>query len=456
MKELTAVILAAGQGTRMRSRTAKVLHPLAGRPLLQYVVGLARTLGADPIVVVVGHEAEAIQAAMDADGLVYVKQEPQLGTGHAVTFARPIIESFQGQVLILYGDAPLLKEATVRGLISHHRAKGAKLTTLVCHIPTPPSYGRIIRDARDRAVRVVEERDSTEEERRIQEVNAGTYCADPGALFRGLEALDRNNAKGEYYLTDMIAILAAEGVETFEASSPEEILGINDRVDLAKAEEILQRRIREYWLREGVTLQDPRTTYLGWDVRIGRDSVLEPQVSLRGKARIGENCQIGTGSVIEDSVLEDNVIVNPHSVIIESHVARGASIGPFAHLRIGNDVGVDVRIGNFVELKKTRIGEGSMACHLTYLGDSEIGDGVNIGAGTITCNFDGVRKHRTMVEDGAFVGSNTELVAPVRVGKEAVVGAGSTITKDVPPGGLAVARSRQVNFPRRRVRKKAD
>lgn len=457
MGTLAAVILAAGQGTRMKSRTPKVLHTLAGRPLLQYVIDSARALEANPIVIVVGHKGEAVQAAIDADDLVFVKQEPQLGTGHAVTFASPILRDHAGEVLILYGDVPLLGEGTVRGLVEHHRAKGVSLTTLVAHLSNPPSYGRVLRDPKGRVLRVVEERDATVDEKRIQEVNAGTYCADRKALFKALKALDRNNAKGEYYLTDVVAGLAPGGVGTFEVSSPDEILGINDRVDLARAEEIVQWRIREYWMREGVTLQAPSTTYLAADAEIGRDTVLEPQVILRGHTRIGEGCQIGTGCVIEDSALENGVTVKPHSVVIQSHVACGATIGPFAHLRIGSDVGVEARIGNFVELKRTRVGRGSMACHLTYLGDSEIGKGVNIGAGSITCNNDGVRKHRTVIEDGAFIGSNTELVAPVRVGKDAVVGAGSTITKDVPPGGLAVTRSRQVNLPskaRRRIQKK--
>jgi bifunctional UDP-N-acetylglucosamine pyrophosphorylase/glucosamine-1-phosphate N-acetyltransferase len=276
-------------------------------------------------------------------------------------------------------------------------------------------------------------------------------------LFKALKSLDRNNAQGEYYLTDVVAALVPEGVDTFPASSRDEILGINDRLDLAKAEQILQSRLRGYWMKEGVTLEDPHTTYLTANTQIAQDTVLGPQVILRGQTRVGENCQIGTGSVIEDSTLEDGVIVRPHSVIIRSHVASGASIGPFSHLRPGSEIGAEARIGNFVEVKKTRIGHGSLASHMTYLGDSEIGRDVNIGAGTITCNYDGVRKHRTVVEDGVFVGSNSELVAPVRVGKGAVVAAGSTITKDVPPGSLAVGRSRQINLPdkaRRRLKKK--
>ena len=457
MRKLAAVILAAGQGTRMKSRTPKVLHPLAGRPLLQHVINLARTLEANPIVIVVGREGEAVGLKMEADDLVFVTQEPQLGTGHAVMCAGSVLQDYGGDFLILYGDTPLLRERTLQGLVEHHRSKGVSLTALVAQTPNPPSYGRVLRDSHGGVLRVVEERDATEEERRIQEVNVGTYCAIPQALFKALKTVDRNNTQGEYYLTDAVAALAPGGVETFEAQSLDEILGINDRIDLAKAEEILQRRFREYWMREGVTLQDPSTTYLAADVRIGRDTVLEPQIILKGETRIGENCQIGTGSVIEDSALENDVIVRPHSVVVGSHVACGADIGPFAHLRFGSDIGAEVRIGNFVEVKKTRIGQGSMACHLTYLGDAEIGKHVMVGAGTITCNYDGVKKNRTIMDDGAFIGSDAQLVAPVRVGKNAVVASGSTITKDVPPGALAVTRSRQVNLPskaRRRIQKK--
>lgn len=323
MGTLAAVILAAGQGIRMESKIPKVLHTLAGRPLLQYVVDLARALEANPIVIVVGREVEVVQTAIDADDLVFVTQEPQLGTGHAVTFASPILQEHVGDVLILYGDTPLLEKETLCGLIEHHRAKGVSLTALVAHLSNPPSYGRIIRDRQGRVLRVVEERDATEEERGIQEVNAGTYCAVPQALFKALKALDRSNAKGEYYLTDVVADLALEGVETLQVSSHDEILGINDRVDLAKAEEIMQWRIREYWMKEGVTFQAPSTTYLAADTQIGRDTVLGPQVILRGHTRIGENCQIGTGCVIEDSTLEDGVTVKPHSVIIQSRVAYG-------------------------------------------------------------------------------------------------------------------------------------
>lgn len=457
MRKLAAVILAAGQGTRMKSRIPKALHTLAGRPLLQYVVDLARALGADPIVIVVGHGGEAVQAATKADDLMFVRQEPQLGTGHAVTAACSVLQGHSGDVLTLYGDSPLLEEETLRGLVEHHRAKGVSLTALVGHLSNPVGYGRILRDSHGRVSRVVEESDASTQELAIQEVNAGIYCAVSQALFKALKSLDRKNVQGEYYLTDVVAALVPEGVDTFPASSPDEILGINDRLDLAKAEQILQSRLRGYWMKEGVTLEDPDTTYLAANTQIAQDTVLGPQVILRGQTRIGENCQIGTGSVIEDSTLEDGVIVRPHSVIIQSHVASGASIGPFSHLRPGSEIGAKARIGNFVEVKKTRIGHGSLASHMTYLGDSEIGKDVNIGAGTITCNYDGVRKHRTVVEDGVFVGSNCELVAPVRVGKGAVVAAGSTITKDVPPGALAVGRSRQFNLPdkaRRRLKKR--
>jgi bifunctional UDP-N-acetylglucosamine pyrophosphorylase/glucosamine-1-phosphate N-acetyltransferase len=457
MGTLAAIILAAGQGTRMKSQTPKVLHDLAGRPLLQYAVDLARALYAKPIVVVVGHGAEAVQAAMYGDDLMFAQQKPQLGTGHAVKFAREALQDHSEEVLILSGDVPLLGEKTVLGMVEQHRAQRVGLTALVGHLEDPAGYGRILRDDEGRVMRVVEQRDASEEELQIREVNAGTYCAENDALFKALDQLQRDNAQGEYYLTDVVALLAHQGVGTFPASSPEELLGVNDRSELAAVERIIQRRLRDFWMKEGVTLLCPESIYLNVDVKIGQDTIIEPGVSLKGQTEIGKECKIGTGSVIENSMLEDAVVVRPYSIILQSRVSSEANIGPFAHLRIGSDIGPNARIGNFVEVKKTKVGRGSKASHLTYLGDSEIGKGVNIGAGTITCNYDGVTKHRTVLEDDVFIGSNTELVAPVRVGKGAMVGAGSTITKNVPPGALAIGRARQTNLAgraRRRVQRK--
>jgi bifunctional UDP-N-acetylglucosamine pyrophosphorylase / glucosamine-1-phosphate N-acetyltransferase len=453
VSDLAAVILAAGKGTRMKSRIPKVLHTLAGRPMIQYSIDLARAVGAHPIVVVVGHEADAVREVAQGDDLIFVTQEPQLGTGHAVMFARAALRDHGDEVLILCGDVPLLSEETVRGLVAHHRAEGVPLTVLVGRLEDPTGYGRIVRNPRGRVRRVVEERDATEKERTIRAVNTGTYCIHAPILFRVLQRLGNDNAQGEYYLTDVVRMLARKGVADFPLSSPQEFLGINDRVDLAVAEAVMQDAIRTYWMREGVTLLDPSSVFLDADIRIGKDSVLDPGVILRGRTTIGDGCRIGMGCTIEDSVLEDGVVVRPSSVILGSCIRAGASIGPFAHLRPGCDIGPDARIGNFVEVKNTRIGRGTKASHLSYLGDAEVGEEVNIGAGTITCNYDGKKKHRTIIDDGTFVGSDTQFVAPVKVGKNALVGAGSTITKDVPAGALAVSRARQVNIPGRGLRR---
>ncbi len=456
MKSLAAVILAAGKGTRMKSRIPKVLHPLAGLPMIHYPIELARSLGADPIVVVVGYAAQSVQQALDGYGLRFVVQDPQLGTGHALGFARVLLEEGVKDLLILSGDVPLLTEETLRAMVSCHRSHRGALTLLCGRMEDPTGYGRILRDGKGRVVRIVEEKDATDEERAIQEVNAGVYCAKARPLFRALEGLSRDNVQGEYYLTDAVEILASEGVETYETSNPEEFLGINDRMELAHAEEVLQWRLRRHWMREGVTLRDPDSVYLDWRAVIGRDTVLGPNVEVRGGSRIGENCRIEAGCVLEDVELEDEVTVRPWCVIQGSRVEAGSTIGPFAHIRPGSRIGPSARIGNFVEVKNSRVGRGTKAAHLSYLGDAEVGEDVNIGAGTITCNYDGRFKHRTVIEDEVFVGSDTQLVAPVRVGRGALIGAGSTITKDVPAEALAVARARQVNLQgkaRRRTKK---
>jgi bifunctional UDP-N-acetylglucosamine pyrophosphorylase/glucosamine-1-phosphate N-acetyltransferase len=433
----------------MKSEIPKVLHTLAGRSMIQYPVDLARAVGADPIVVIVGHHGDDVRESLKGDDLHFVTQEPQLGSGHALKCARDFLLDLQGEVLVLYGDVPFLMEATIRGMVHHHRTREVTLTVLVANLENPGAYGRILRDSQGQVVRVVEARDATEEQRKIREINTGTYCADPSALIEALDSLTNDNAQREYYLTDVVQILAPRGVVSHEISADEEFLGINDRVDLAQAEEIMQWRLRHHWMREGVTMRDPCTTYIDGGVQIGRDTILEPQVFLRGQTVIGEGCWIGAGCWIEDCVLEDAVKIQPSSVMKESHVAEGATIGPFAHLRPACYIGPGARIGNFVEVKKSTVGRGSKAAHLSYIGDAEIGTGVNIGAGTITCNYDGHAKHATVIEDDVFVGSDTQLIAPVRVGKGSVVGAGSTITKNVPPGSLAVSRARQVNLKKR-------
>lgn len=452
--ELAAVILAAGKGTRMKSRLPKVLHTLAGRPMISYPIELARRLQARPVIVVLGHQAQAVRGCLEGDDLDVVLQEPQLGTGHALFFAREVMKGYKGDLLVLCGDMPLLRLETVEGLVAYHREKGAALTVLVGQLEDPSGYGRVVRGNQGRIVKIVEEKDASWREKEIQEVNSGTYCAKAESLFQALESLCCENAQAEYYLTDVVEILSDEGVFGYNVCCEEELLGVNDRADLAKAEQVFQQRIRFHWMREGVTLLDPESVFIGAEVTLGRDTLLEPQVLLQGRTTVGEGCRIGAGSTIEDSIIGDGVLIKPHCVITQSVIRPGAVVGPFAHLRPGAEIGPEARVGNFVEIKNTRLGKRSKASHLSYLGDAEIGEEVNIGAGTITCNYDGMAKHRTIIGNRVFVGSDTQLIAPVKVGDGAVVGAGSTITEDVPPGALAVARMRQVNLPGRALKKK--
>jgi bifunctional UDP-N-acetylglucosamine pyrophosphorylase/glucosamine-1-phosphate N-acetyltransferase len=447
--DLAAVILAAGKGTRMRSRLPKVLHALAGRPLIHYPLDLARAVGARPVVVVLGHGAQAVKERLEGDDLEVVIQEPQLGTGHALNFAAKVLGGYRGDLLILCGDMPLLSAETLEGLVRFHRETGSALTVLVGEVEEPTGYGRVVRGEGGRILKIVEERDASPREREIREVNSGTYCAQAESLFSALESLGCENAQAEYYLTDLVELLSGQGVLGYKASDEEELLGVNDRADLARAERIVQQRLRLHWMRQGVSFLDPASVFMDSRVRLGPDTLIEPQVLLLGHTVVGRDCRIGAGSCIEDSVIEDGVIIRPHCVIAGSRIASGATVGPFAHLRPGADIGPEARVGNFVEIKNSTLGKGSKASHLSYLGDAQIGEHVNIGAGTITCNYDGLAKHKTIIEDRVFVGSDTQLVAPVRVGEGAVLGAGSTITEDVPPGALALARARQVNLPGR-------
>lgn len=454
MSDLAVVILAAGKGTRMKSRLPKVLHTLAGRPMIHYPIELARRLEAEPVVVVLGHQAQAVRDHLEGQDLKIVLQEPQLGTGHALFFAKKTLKGYKGDLLIMCGDMPLLTHQTLEGLIRFHTEKGAALTVLVGEMQDPSGYGRVVRGEQGRILRIVEEKDASAQEREIREVNSGTYCARAESLFQALDSLRCENAQAEYYLTDVVQVLSEQGVLGYKACSEEELLGVNDRADLAKAERVLQQRLRLHWMLEGVTLLDPESVFIGAEVRLGRDTLVEPQVLLQGRTVVGEGCRIGTGSFIEDSVIGDRVLIRPHCVITQSCICAGAVVGPFSHLRPGAELGPEARVGNFVEIKNSKLGRRSKASHLSYLGDAEIGDEVNIGAGTITCNYDGKAKHKTIIGNRVFVGSDTQLVAPVSVGDGAVLGAGSTITEDVPPGALALARARQVNLPGRAQGKK--
>ncbi len=451
-----ALILAAGQGTRMKSDLPKVLHPVLGRPMLRYPVDLVQRLGAASTVVVIGHGADRVREAFAGRAEVrFALQAEQRGTGHAVLSAREALPS-GGTVLILTGDTPLLTDDTLRAFLATHAASGAAVTVLAADYPDPTGYGRILLQADGAVDRIVEHKDATEEERKVTLCNTGLYACDIGVLFALLDAVRPDNAQGEYYLTDILRLAREQGKKAAAYRAPDyrDFLGINDRLQLAEAAAILQQRILAAHMRAGVTVLDPQRTYVEADVALGRDTVLEPMTHLAGATRIGARCRIEMGVRIEDCTLADDVHVKAHSVLEQSAVGNGCSIGPLAHLRPASELADDVHVGNFVETKKTRIGRGSKANHLTYLGDAEIGEKVNVGAGTITCNYDGVHKHRTVIEDGAFIGSDTQLVAPVRVGRNAVVGAGTTVTRDVPPDALAVSRVPQKDIPDYRNRQK--
>jgi bifunctional UDP-N-acetylglucosamine pyrophosphorylase/glucosamine-1-phosphate N-acetyltransferase len=447
---LYVVILAAGKGTRMKSSRAKVLHELAGRPILEHVLRTVDGLHATESIVVIGHGADDVRAAMAArPSLKFVVQSPQLGTGHALQQVEPALAGKSGTVLLLYGDVPLLQTNTLLRLIERHRKAKAAATVLTTQLPDPYGYGRIVRDRKGTVTRIVEERDASADERKIREVNSGIYCFDLKPLFGALSQLAADNAQDEYYLTDLVAIYRRRRlrVETLRLESPAELRGVNSRVDLAELGVEMRARKNREVMFAGVTLEDPSSTYIDDTVTIGPDTTIGPGVVLQGSTTIGAGCRIHAGSRLSNVTMGDRVIVLDHSVLVDSRVGDDARIGPFAHLRPASDVGPGAHVGNFVELKKTTMGRGAKANHLAYLGDATIGERANIGAGTITCNYDGVAKHPTIIEDGAFIGSDSQLVAPVRIGAGAYVAAGSSITKDVPPDALAIARAHQTTRP---------
>ncbi|HWP98999.1 MAG TPA: bifunctional UDP-N-acetylglucosamine diphosphorylase/glucosamine-1-phosphate N-acetyltransferase GlmU [Vicinamibacterales bacterium] len=448
MEDLHLVILAAGKGTRMKSAAPKVLHRVAGLPMVEHVLRAAAPLHARTTVVVVGYEADRVRQALAGwPGLRFALQEPQLGTGHAVLQAAPALAGARGTLLVLSGDVPLLRPATLAALVARHREQGAAMTVLTALVERPDGYGRIVRDEAGTLLRIVEERDASPAERAIREINTGIYAFALEPLFDALHAVGDRNAQGEYYLPDLAAIYRERGlrVEALVADDWQEVIGVNTRQELAEAAAALRRRRAEALMAAGVTLEDPSATYVGPDVEVGPDTILHPNVHLEGRTRIGSGCEIHAGARIVDSTLGDRVVVQNCCLITDSVIEDDASIGPFAHLRPASHVGRRARVGNFVELKKTTLGAGSKAPHLSYLGDAVIGERVNVGAGTITCNYDGERKYQTIIEDEAFIGSDTQLIAPVRIGRGAYVAAGSSITEDVPPGALAIGRGRQVN-----------
>jgi bifunctional UDP-N-acetylglucosamine pyrophosphorylase/glucosamine-1-phosphate N-acetyltransferase len=445
--EVHVVILAAGQGTRMKSKLPKVLHPLAGRPLIEHVLQTANAVSPASVTLIVGHGADSVRENTGSRPNVgFALQEPQLGTAHALQQAEKHLAGKQGTVILLSGDVPLLSATTLRRLIDTHHIAGAAATVVTAIVERPYGYGRIVR-TKGRIARIVEERDASPEVRQIREINSGIYAFDLAPLFDALRGIASQNAQGEFYLTDLIGIYRRRKlpVETLVVDNPQEIRGINSRTELAEVSRIVRQTKNEELMAAGVTIIDPATTYIDQDVEIGADTVIHPGVAIEGQSRIGAACEIHANVRIVDSEIADKAVINNFCLIIGSRIAEGASVGPFAHLRPETVVGEGAKIGNFVELKKTTMGPGSKANHLAYLGDATIGAKVNIGAGTITCNYDGTKKHPTIIEDGAFIGSDTQLIAPVRVGKGAYVGAGSSITEDVPDGALGIARGRQTN-----------
>jgi bifunctional UDP-N-acetylglucosamine pyrophosphorylase/glucosamine-1-phosphate N-acetyltransferase len=449
LEDIITVILAAGKGTRMKSDIVKVLHPILGLPMLTYPIELSlHGIKAKKTIVVVGHQADRIQDRFKGFKIDFALQKEQLGTGHAVLQAVPFLHSFRGTVLILCGDVPLVKLETLRSFIHMYRHNESTLSVLTAMVEKPFGYGRTLRNPEGWLEKIVEEKDASKEEKAIREINTGIYCIKAPFLKEGLTEIGRENAQGEYYLPDLVGVAKKKGLRCSAhfVADPTEVMGINTKVDLALANEKLrQEKLRELML-SGVTVLDPPNTYIEKMVEVGKDTIIYPYCLLQGKTKIGEHCIIEHNSRISDSTIGNKVTICSNSIISESKVENQASIGPFAHLRSLSEVKSKAKIGNFVEVKKSTIGSGSNANHLSYIGDSFLGEDVNIGAGTITCNYDGFEKHQTIIGNRVFVGSNVALVAPVKVGSGSSIGAGTTVTKDVPEGALAISRVKQKNI----------
>ncbi len=447
MEDLACIVMAAGEGKRMRSGLIKVLHRLSGKPLLAHVLERCRDLGISPILVVIGYQADKVRAQFSELGVEFVLQEKQLGTAHAVMQTEKALEGFAGDILVLSGDVPLISQEILKSLVEKHRRTKAWATMLTTRLEDPSGYGRVLRGRGEEVERVVEDRDASLAEKSLGEINTGIYCFGSRPLFEALHEVGQDNVQQEYYLPEVLSIMRKKGGKVIAhlTTEQQEVLGINTRKELAQAEENLRRMTLERLMEEGVTLLDPQNTYVQSTVRVGRDTILYPNVHLEGRTVLGEGCRILPHSRIVNATLGDNVTVLDSCLIQDALIGTSASIGPFAHLRPGSDIGQAARIGNFVEVKKSVIGEGSKVSHLSYIGDTVMGKRVNIGAGSITCNYDGVSKHQTTIEDDVFAGSDTKFVAPVTVGEGAIIAAGSTITHDVPPHALAVARAHQIN-----------
>ncbi len=445
---VSVVILAAGLGTRMKSNLAKVLHRAGGACLLEHVILAAKSIAPpDRITAVIGHQADRVRAEVARLGISFHVQEEQKGTGHALHICAGLPGHRSGRIVVLYGDCPLLSPVTLQRLMQVHEQSGCAATVITTHLNNPTGYGRIIRDARGYVEAIVEEKAATSEQKLVTEINSGIYCFEAAALWPHLDRVQPNPASGEIYLTDVVEHFRTSGLATIPLAveDPNEVLGINTRVELAEVDRIFrQRKTRELML-SGVTIEKPETVTVDFAVEVGRDTMIGPFAQLLGRTKIGEECSIGACSILDNAELEDGAQVHPFSSVQDSRLAAGAHAGPYARLRMGAVVEKEAHVGNFVELKKTRLGRGSKAMHLAYLGDSTIGANVNIGAGTITCNYDGQKKHPTLIGDGAFVGSNSTLVAPAEIGAGSYVAAASVVTEPVPEDALAIGRGRQVN-----------
>ncbi|MBM7667158.1 bifunctional UDP-N-acetylglucosamine pyrophosphorylase/glucosamine-1-phosphate N-acetyltransferase [Solibacillus kalamii] len=445
MTNIFAVVLAAGQGTRMKSKLYKVLHPVCGKPMVEHVIDHISSLNVERVVTVVGHGAELVKETL-GNKSEYVLQEEQLGTAHAVQQAEPILSGLSGTTLVVCGDTPLIRPETMQALLDQHASQNAKATILTAVTDDPTGYGRILRDEHGQVSQIVEQKDATSEQQLVKEINTGTYCFDNEALFEALKLVKNENAQGEFYLPDVIEILQKQGetVAAYVTENFDETLGVNDRFALSQAEELMRARINERHMRNGVTIINPISTHISADAVIGSDTVILPGVIIEGNTVIGEDCKIGPNSHIVDSQIGNSTTIHS-SVVLNSQVGNETAVGPFAHLRPESSLGNHVKIGNFVEVKKSTLGDDTKVSHLSYIGDAEVGKNVNIGCGSITVNYDGKNKYKTTIEDDVFIGCNSNLVAPVTLKKGSFIAAGSTITKEVPEEALAIARARQEN-----------
>ncbi|MGX4601546.1 bifunctional UDP-N-acetylglucosamine diphosphorylase/glucosamine-1-phosphate N-acetyltransferase GlmU [Faecalimicrobium sp. JNUCC 81] len=438
-----AIILAAGKGTRMKSKHPKVVHKVCGKEMVNHVIDVSKKSGVEDVVVILGHGSETVKTQIPQDSMIAMQTE-QLGTGHAVKMAKEYIND-NDTIVVLCGDTPLVKEETLKRLFDYHIENQYHATVLTTKVENPTGYGRIIRDENEDLLKIVEQKDANEEEKKAKEINSGIYCFDGKSLRQALDLLDNNNAQGEYYLTDTIKIMRDKGqkVGAYNGSTIEELMGVNSRVELSKAEEIMRRRINESHMVNGVTIIDINSTYIESDVEIGNDTIVYPGSMLKGNTKIGSSCVIGMNSSITNSTIGDYTEVES-STIIDSTVGENTTVGPYAYLRPKSNIGNNVKIGDFVEVKNATIEDNSKASHLSYIGDAHVGKNVNIGCGVVFVNYDGKNKFKSVVKDGAFVGSNSNLVAPVTVEEKGYIATGSTITDDVPQGSLAIARQRQV------------